>query len=321
MDVEYLACGNIMSDRIENEDGTYSPWQMGGPAFFGLSGIRLWTKSCKLVCQTGKDALDTYGVWMDNNGVSKDSMRIEVENTTRFTLKYGKHGKFVPTHHFSAEHLGYLKTHPEHIAAACGPKTKGIYMAQNTDEVFWQQLKKVKEKFGFKIMWEVEYSPHYNKDIPTKGFLKKIYRAMEVADLWSINHNEASDLFGIPRDDDEAIINEIQKMPVELTLYRVGGRGAYAVTPTDAYFCESVDPFGPSADPTGCGNNSTAAAMYAHVSGEHPAMVAVMANISSGFNAAQHGPYRQYTDKDMEFARSLAKKYFKKVRQWKNTVN
>ena len=51
MAIEYLACGNIMSDRIERQDGSFSEWNMGGPAFFTLSGIRLWTKACKLVCR------------------------------------------------------------------------------------------------------------------------------------------------------------------------------------------------------------------------------------------------------------------------------
>ena len=64
MAVEYLACGNIMSDRIERQDGSFSEWNMGGPAFFALSGIRLWTKACKLVCRTGEDYASTYGRWM-----------------------------------------------------------------------------------------------------------------------------------------------------------------------------------------------------------------------------------------------------------------
>ena len=33
MSIEYLACGNIMSDRIEDENGNVSEWNMGGPAF------------------------------------------------------------------------------------------------------------------------------------------------------------------------------------------------------------------------------------------------------------------------------------------------
>jgi len=30
--IEYLACGNIMSDQVEHEDGTFRPWHIGGPA-------------------------------------------------------------------------------------------------------------------------------------------------------------------------------------------------------------------------------------------------------------------------------------------------
>ena len=82
MAAEYLACGNIMSDRIERQDGSFSEWNMGGPAFFALSGIRLWTKACKLVCRTGEDYAPTYGRWMDANGVSRESVQVEAENVT-----------------------------------------------------------------------------------------------------------------------------------------------------------------------------------------------------------------------------------------------
>lgn len=39
-------------------------------------------------------------------------------------------------------------------------------------------------------------------------------------------------------------------------------------------------------------------------------MAAVMANISSGFNAAQKGPYPLYTEEDMQLARRLAAERF-----------
>ena len=249
--------------------------------------------------RTGEDYAPTYGRWMDANGVSRESVQVEAENVTRFTLKYNPDGSFSPTPHFSMEHLGYLKTHPEEIDQACaGQAVKGIYMAHNLDPVIWGKLGEVKEKYGFKIMWEIEYAGQIRKmlRLTRQQILDRARRVMEVADLWSINHNEAADLFQLPREDDEAIINELQKLPVEFTFYRVGSRGSYAVTPTNAYFCEAVDPFGPSVDPTGCGNCSTGAAMYAYVSGAHPAMAAIMANISSGFNAAQKGPYPLYTE-------------------------
>lgn len=317
MAIEYLACGNIMSDRIENKDGTYSEWNMGGPAFYALSGIRTWTPDVKLVCKTGADFQDSYGKWMESNGVSMESVRYEMEEHTRFTLGYNPDGSFAAKPHFSGEHLGFLKTHADDIDEACeGYNIKGMYMAHNSDAVVWKNLAKLKAKRGLKIMWEAEYSAVYRKvqGLSREQALAKICNALEVADAWSLNHNEASDLFGIPREDDEAIINALQKLPVDFTFYRVGERGSWAVTKTDAYFCPVLEPFGPSVDPTGCGNCSTGTAGYAYFDGNHPAMVAAMANVSAGFNAAQRGPFMNHTPENMALARRLADDLFAQMK-------
>ena len=84
------------------------------------------------------------------------------------------------------------------------------------------------------------------------------------------NRSEASLLF---RDQASAPVSRI---------WRIRTR-----TPKDAYFCPVIKPFGESVDPTGCGNCSTGAAAYAYFAGEHPAMVAAMANVAGGYNAAQ----------------------------------
>lgn len=318
MAIEYLACGNIMSDRIQNKDGTYSEWNMGGPAFYALSGMRIWTKDCKLVCKTGADYADTYGKWMDDNGVTRESVRVETEEHTTFTLSYNPDGSFTPKSRFSMEHLGYLKTHADDIdEAAQGYPIKGMYMAHNIDRVVWENLRKVKEKHGFRIMWEIEYAKAYREasGLSRDEILGRIREILEVADIWSLNSNEASDLFNLPKEDDEGIIAQLQKLPTEFTFYRVGDRGSYAVTPTDAYFCPVLEPFGPSVDPTGCGNCSTGSAAYAYFAGNHPAMVAAMANVAGGFNAAQRGPYRLYTPEKMQLARDLAQKLFNQMKE------
>ncbi len=315
MGIEYLACGNVMSDRIHKEDGSYSEWNMGGPAFFALAGIRLWTENCKLVCRTGRNFAETYGKWMDANHVSRESVRYELENTTAYTLEYTLGGAYKAEGHQSLEHLGYLKTNPEDIDRAASSEVKGIYLAQNTDMVFWEKLAHVKAKYGFKIMWEAEYAPKWT-DMSREVFFERLHNVLPLTDMWSLNHNEASHLFDIPREEDEAIIRELQKLPVEMTFYRVGSRGSFVVTKTEAYFCPVIKPFGESVDPTGCGNNSTAAAMYAWVSGADPAMVAVMANISAGFNAAQFGTYPLYTEEDKAMAAALAKEYHPQVKKF-----
>ena len=301
-----------MSDQIKSEDGTLSPRCMGGPAVFALSGMRLWTKRCKLVAQTGADYVEDYGKWMDRHGLTHESILVEAEEVPIHVLQYNPEDKgFIWTSLKSQEYLGYLKTHPYHIDNAASSAVKGIYMAQKLDQVVWKNLEQVKEKHGFKIMWEIEYGASMCDDTTC---ISRITDVLRVADMWSINHNEASDLFRIPRENDADIINELMKLPAEFTLYRVGKRGAYAVTPFQAVFCPSIDPFGSSVDPTGCGNNSTGAAMYAWVEGYDPAMVVAMANVSAGYNAAQHGLYPLITSHVMDSAMELAHSYAEKIR-------
>lgn len=317
MSIEYLACGNIMSDRIEDKNGNYSEWNMGGPAFYALSGMRTWTKNCKLVCATGADYRDSYGKWMEENGVTQESVRVELEHYSRFTLKYQSDGSFGAVPSFSMESLGFLKTHADDIdRAATGYPIKGMYMAHNLDRIVWENLSRVKQKHNFKIMWEIEYAAPYRKaqGLSRREVMDKILRIIEIPDAWSLNSNEAGDLFDLDKNDDEGIINELQKLPIDFTFYRVGERGSYAVTKTNAYFCPVIQPFGASVDPTGCGNCSTGAAAYAYFSGEHPAMVAAMANVAAGFNAAQRGPFRQHTPQTMALAKKLADESFAQMR-------
>lgn len=290
--IEYLACGNVMSDEVVQPNGFKSDRHMGGPAFFSLSGIRLWTKNVKLVSQVGEDFKYTYGKWMAANGITEESVIKEAENTSCYELCYNDDGSGRgATSYYGDENLGYLKTHPEHIDAAATQGIKGVYMAQGADSIVWKKLEAVKNKYGFKMMWELEC-------FATGSKLDKIKNVIHIPEMWSLNYNEASRLFGIPRDNDDDIINELMKLTNELTFYRVGKRGAFAVTRTNAVFCPSVDVL-PYVDQTGCGNCSTGAAMYAHVSGCEPAMTVAMANVAASYNCAQYGPYPLYTDEVM----------------------
>lgn len=304
---EYLACGNIMSDYVERSDGTMEEMHMGGPAFFALTGIRLWSKDCRLVCRTGADYVESYGKWMAGNGLDCDGIDIAAEQCTQHIIKHHEDGTYEHRSKFGAELLGYLKTRPEDIERALTPSVKGVYMAQNVDRIYWKKLRELKQKYGFKFMWELEAKPKHLLD---EEWLPAVQGVIADADMWSLNSTEAAILFGIPKENEQDIINEIMKMPVEMTLFRVGKKGAYAVSPTEAVFCPSID-ITPSVDPTGCGNCSTGAAMYAHLAGYSLKEVAIMANISAGYNAAQLGPFMEFTDEVMQAAHELRRKYAK----------
>ena len=304
---EYLACGNIMMDVIESNDGTFSHPSLGGPAFFALEGIRLFTEDCALVCQAGADFESTYSHWMQRNTVSEQYVRISADHCSQHILKYNEDGSgnFTCRSRYGEELLGYLKTTPEHIDVAAHG-TKGIYLAQNTDKVFWSKLDKVKHRHGFKMMWEIEATT-IEEDL-----MDRAREVIHLADMWSVNLNEATGLFKIPIQNEEDILNEIMKLPVELTLLRVGARGAYTVTGNTAVFCEAID-ITDTVDPTGCGNCSTAAAMYAHVAGYEPRMVVAMANVAAGYNAAQFGVYPHITSEVMKDALALATSFSEKI--------
>jgi len=307
---KFVSCGNIMLDTVEHDNGARTEIHIGGPSMFALAGIRLYTKECGLVCQGGSDHVDKYRDWMRANRLGCDYIRVSADHCTQHVLRHHTDGTYEWKSRYGQQLMGYLKTTPEHIDAATDDTTEGIYLAQNTDKVFWGKLNEVKRKKNFKIMWELEL-PHPDDGI-AEDKLKRVMDVVPFADMWSLNVVEASYLFDIPRDDEHSIIKRIMDMPVELTLFRVGKKGAYAVTPSDAVFCESID-ITASVDPTGCGNNSTGAAMYAHVSGHSPKEVVVMANIAAGYNAAQLGPYPKYSDEDMQNALRLLKECSTKI--------
>lgn len=313
---EYLSCGNIMSDIIEKEDGTVSQVCIGGPALYALAGIRTWTDSCKLLTVTGADHYQTYGQWMDDNGLSKDLIHVEMENGTYMRLKYNPNdGGFQFQSERSFEYLGYLKTHPYQIEEAVTPDLKGIYMANNTDLVIWEKIRQIKERHGFKIMWELEYPSLKIFGQDKEEYIRRIREVLKITDMWSLNYNEASALFDIDREDDGQIIARLKELGDAMTFYRVGTRGAYVITKDRTCFCEAIDPFGPSVDPTGCGNCSTGAAMYAWTAGYDEADTVIMANIAAGFNAHQFGPYPRFTREDQQLAEKMRQEMRKKLEE------
>ncbi len=88
---------------------------------------------------------------------------------------------------------------------------KGVYVAQNCDHVFWDQLGAIKERDGFKIMWEIEAPSSYKK------YLDKVIYACQYVDIFSINIAEAQHLFDV--EGDEACIAELRKLPVDMVLF------------------------------------------------------------------------------------------------------
>ncbi len=63
-------------------------------------------------------------------------------------------------------------------------------------------------------------------------------------------------------------------------------------------------------DPTGCGNSSTAAAMWAWIKTENPVMTGILANIVGGYNVSYKGVIDEFTPEMRRHAFELAISYY-----------
>lgn len=282
-----------MIDTVKFADGSGSNRKnLGGPATFAYTGIKLWTDHVIQCSKLGADYEELFLPWAEKNKIDMTGLKVVCNacNHTHITyvnkdgamtaVKADEKEKSYLQRGTNWEDFGFMKTSPEDIEAfTCRGGVKGVYLAQNCDRVYWDKIRTIKKRDGFKMMWELEGSVAFPE------FLDNIRYAAEIADLFSLNITEAERLFEVKGD--AACIAELQKLPVEFTLFRVGSRGLYSVTPAASYHippapCTVVDP-------TGCGNSSTGSALYAWTEGKDPLMTGVMANVASAMNINQYG--------------------------------
>lgn len=286
--MDYVAAGNVMIDFVRFADGTESDCRhIGGPATFAYTGIRLWTDSVLQVSNVGEDFYPMVEQWIDINKVITDGFKVKCDFSNHSYLVYNEDGTYYGDHNVERhrsdwiQDFGYLKTTPEEIGQfTLGQNVKGLYLAQNCDRVYWRKLKDIKQRDGFKIMWEIEEPSSY------KRYMPMVLNALESVDVFSINLKEAKNLFDVKTE--EECIEQLKLLPVDLTLFRVGKKGLYTISDQKAYFVPSA-PTDRETDPTGCGNSSTGSALYAYCEGYDPIMIGIMANVASGQNIRQFG--------------------------------
>ena len=152
--VDYIAAGNVMVDTVVG-DGENSGINMGGPAFFALTGLKLWTDSCALRSNVGADFGQYFDEWFLKNGVTQEMIEVKADHCNHSIITYNPDGTYGGESRYGIQNMGYLKTTPEQLEKYC-KGAKGVYIAQNTDRVVWQQFLDVKRRLGFEMEWEIE---------------------------------------------------------------------------------------------------------------------------------------------------------------------
>lgn len=295
MRYDYVIAGNVMLDKVVFLDASSPDSEsIGGPATFAYSGVRIWTDSVIQCSNLGADYGTLFKPWLKANRVETAGYKIVCDRCNHSVMHFvdqgGEYAGPLQREETEAERwlkndawqdFGYMKTRPEDLEQFTrNARVKGVYVAQNADRVYWAKMRDIKKRDGFKLMWEIEgpwAHQHYLGDI------RDICRAS--VDLFSINLDEAQRLFAC--EGDAACIAGLQQLDVDLTLFRVGKRGLYALTKEQAVYLPPAP--GPIVDPTGCGNTSTGAALYAYAEGMNALMVGVMANVAASQNIRQYG--------------------------------
>ncbi|WP_088070028.1 carbohydrate kinase family protein [Gottfriedia luciferensis] len=300
--MKYIIVGPTIVNDIQYADGSISKGHIGG-AIFCLGGVKIWSDDCLYVSNVGEDFLKYYGEWMDANHCSYEGLNYNLPNTEYTTLIYGDEGLHDEVSIYSEDIEKKISEidirTAEQIANHCGSETRGIYIEASEVDALWDSLHLIHMKCNAKIMWEIPTSAAMQKQRK-----EKVLNTIIKAGLYSVNLPEAMSIFETK--DEKSTVEAIISFGVPC-FFRVGSRGSYMISDGQAYFAPSIT-VGDVVDATGCGNCSTAAALYAYSEGFAPKKVAAMANISAAYNLLQFGPYPVITSETRAEAMSLLEK-------------
>ena len=283
-ELKYLVTGAAFIDNIVYADGSRVDKIMGGCGIYAYSGIRIYEDDCAVMLGIGNDFEELYGQWFNDNAISRDGLFVRDEHTAQTVLTYEESGHYTSANIYSGK-PGY---HNPALALIMDdlrpllPGLKGIYLQSDLYGNFGEAYR-LKDEYGYKIMWEIPAWLGYD-------FLPTLEETVSHCDIWSLNRKDSFDIFEV--DSEEKAIERIRELGVPC-FYRVGEKGSYMVTKDGYWFAPVVKFTDENGDPdaTGCGNTSTAAALWAWCEEYDPLMTCCLANVAAGYTARQHGPY------------------------------
>ena len=305
--MDYITGGQASIDRIIDPKGNCLGTNLGGPGVFAYTGIRLWEDSVRVLLNVAEDFWDYYGSWLEENKVDRDGLITVYDHTHSSDLVYQEDGSYnaqvntLEQKLARAAEYGWTNLRPDQIDANTkGAKAFYLFL-EPTYFHFWKELKEIRDRNGFAFMWEIGIMK--GGDYDREHILRILdYLRPEMA---SLNHNEAMDFFGI--EDIDEIFRRIHAWKIPMFFYRAGSKGSYLLAGGKSWFVPSIDLEGyPYQDATGCGNSSTAAAMFAWQRTQNPVFSCIVANVTAGVNVSYSGIIRNFTEKQRKDARQAA---------------
>lgn len=274
-----LVVGAVLMDDIVYADGTSRRSVPGGAGLYALAGAALFSRSAVLVTGTGRDLPDTFGPWLQRNGLSAAGLRLSEEHAPRNVLRYIDERTRTETPVYGMAHFRAIEPGPDDVARVIGD-ARSLYLFRNLDAAFWSGLEPLLARHRPVTLWEIALdacAPANRVEIED--------RARRVAAL-SINLDEASLIYGSR--DEATLIAGLRAIGTGTVFLRAGARGSYVLTPDAVRFVPSLA--GDAVDVTGGGNAFGGAASIGLAEGRSPVECAAMATAAARLAISQYGP-------------------------------
>ena len=286
MAYEYIVAGISIINDILYLDGSRKDNRLGGCAIFAYGGIGLYTDSILFLSSGGDDFFDAYGAYFEENGISKEGIYLTMPHTHHTLLKYEKDGTWNETSIHGEDYFALqnenCRTSLEKLKPFLNKETKGLYLDSAAGEKIFEEIEEIRRLApAMKIMWE---PPTFSSKDPSKHEI--VLNDLKKVDFYSMNLDEASAFFGASSRDEA--VAEIMDLNIPCFL-REGENGSSWIEEGKIVSLRACDPE-KAVDVTGCGNCSTAAALYAVCEGKHPEDIVLYANIAAGLCARHEGP-------------------------------
>ncbi len=316
--MKYIADGSVITNRLIFTDGRVIEDIMGGSGMYAFAALRQCTPDSMLLSGVGEDFEKYYGEWFNRNNCTRDGLYVRSDKTIYNELVYDPEGKYIEYSIYGDEYEFY--NIPEMIMSAKDyepfiSEVKGISRSSGIDEEFEKGMLEYKKKYDFKLMWEI---PESQVDSLGESFrhggMDEVKERLKIVDIFSCNKPESYRIFGTDNVEDSVKMLKQLDRPV---YFRVGSAGACMIDEGKEYFVPMISsvPREQEIDPTGCGNSSTAAAMWAYCEGYDPLMCCIIGNVIASYNVRQYGPYPDMSEKTQKETLELAQTIYKKMTQ------
>lgn len=152
--MKYVVMSTTVQDNIHFPNNDAEICAAGGAGMYALAGMRVWEEDVGIVSGVGEDYAGLFGKWYHENAVTTRGLRVKDEHTPCTVIEYFQNGERKETPLYGKQHYKKLEPTPEDLAGSVNDAA-GVYIFRDSNPEFWAAIFKLKEQYGFHIMWEL----------------------------------------------------------------------------------------------------------------------------------------------------------------------